>query len=140
MPKPTQYMFKIAFGDFSNDGHGQTDTRVFKSRKPIEAVREAYFAGTSKAPAPHTLCSEYEEDHLQPAALKKLKALRAPLYKGERADVDWIAKYTAWYLNLSDPELEIEEVPERQLPFLHFYGQDEKGRHINFIGYGLFGN
>lgn len=144
MPPKTKYMFQIVFGDFSNDGHGMTETRVFHSLKPIEAVRDAFFAGRTKAPAPDTLCSEYEEDSVPAATVKRLKSLGAPVPKKTAdttwypADIDWMARYTAWYLNLSDPELEVEEVKGPALPALHFYGHDPQGRHINFIGYGLF--
>ena len=36
------------------------------------------------------------------------------------------------------PSLKLQFAPKEEMPTLHFYGCDEKNRHINFVGYGCF--
>ena len=49
-----------------------------------------------------------------------------------------LAEIWIYLINKVDPDLNLKLIQEENIPSLHFYGVDEKGRHINQVGYGLF--
>ena len=131
------YTFKISIGDWSDDGHGKSKDFFFKSNKKIKLVREAYFAAKEKYPTlcPEDFCSDYEDSTVPDEVVEQAKKLG---YEIDPEDfwVDDMANFTAWFIMLGDPELKLTIKPE--VKTLAFYGNDEKKRHISFIGYGLF--
>ena len=56
---------------------------------------------------------------------------------GDPLPVDDMAELWLALLQLADPELQLEIVPDT-IPMLSFSGRDEQGRHIGEVGYGLF--
>jgi hypothetical protein len=48
-----------------------------------------------------------------------------------------MCSYVLWFMTQGDPDLKVSLLPAVET--LSFYGFDEKGRHIGFIGYGLCG-
>ncbi len=141
------YEFKIAIGDWSGDGHGKSDHYTYKTNKPIEEVREAYFSAIKKLGKdyPGTICQNYEDSSVTPEVIAELKerGFTFTRHDDEEDDgtiypyQDGMLELTEWFLKQGDPELKLEGCNEDQ-PTLYFYGYDEKDRHIGYIGYGLF--
>lgn len=134
------YKFRMSIGDWSDDGHGKHEDFIIQSNAPIEIVREAHW----KAPFVtgvniEELCSEYEETHVEDDVVEKLREL------GFEFDSEWgayptpyeMARLWVFLLEKADPYLELEIVTD-DIPSFHFYGVDEKNRHIGQVGYGLF--
>jgi hypothetical protein len=143
----TKYLFTLPIGDWSADGHGECTYVHVESNKPVEEVREAHFKIKEATGVDiHSIASEYEEnrideDHPVISYLKRKRKLNQLLeeddgeyiiYTSEMADL-WIM-----LLQDADPTLELERVEKERIPMLAFYGFDDKGRHINFVGYGTF--
>lgn len=130
----------IWIGDWSGDGHGRCEPVRFAANKPIVDVRAAYFAALAARPdlCPEKFCDGYEDTDIPEATMAALAAAGAPLgdIHGRRPTVRAMAAIVAWFIGLGDPELALAILPEE--PSLHFYGSDDSGRHIGFIGYGLF--
>lgn len=137
-----RHTFQLVLGDWSNDGHGRTQTVMLRADAPIEKVREAFFKAQTLLPEvldPTTMCAEYQETEISEECLRQLKQHKAPRpRKDEGCSLDWLARYTVWFINQGNPKLEVKRVKRETYPTLHFYGMDERGRHIGFIGYGLF--
>ncbi len=142
-----EHTIAIAIGDWSDDGHGKCEYIHFKSNKPIDDVREAYFkAGENHEDLlPENFCSEYEEGTISPEYMAPIleafpgiaEHLEQP-GEGEDyyANVEFMTELVRRFIQLGDPEIQLEKMAEA--PTLHFYGYDEKKRHIGYIGYGLF--
>jgi len=138
--KDKKHVFRLPIGDWSGDGHGvSTDYRIL-SNKPVEAVREAYFAAEQRTGLDLTeVCGEYEEREIKPHLLAAIRAAGLPL---PEENLDWFGpdefvELTLAYLRAGDPELELEVLPFEEM--LMFGGDDPKGRHIGQLGYGLMG-
>ena len=151
--QPTRYTFTIDIGDWSGDGH--SDNRVYhaSATAPIEVVREAYFVAKAAHPTlcPETYCNRYEDDAIRRDVVEALRQHGAPLPEdlepsphSEDAlwgmDADAMAEIVAWFLNLGNPALDVRIDKANAPPRLAFYGCDNRGRHIGFIGYGVTGN
>jgi hypothetical protein len=137
--------FTIKIGDWSGDGHGKCDDFRFKANKPIEDVREAYFAAKKRYPklCPEKFCAKYEDSSVPPDVRAGLRAAGCPLrddasLDGECLSADEMAKIVAWFIGQGDSDLVVVPNDEEPVPMLAFYGDDKKKRHIGFIGYGLF--
>lgn len=140
------YKFSISIGDWSGDGHRYEAIYTFSSNKPVQEVREAFFLAQKIEPklAPDKFCSKYCEHDITAADMKKirkrfpaLKEVPVDEYDGTyTVDPEFMVAFTVEYLKHGDPTLTLtrELEPER----LQFYGKDEKGRHIDSIGYGLW--
>lgn len=130
--------FRIPIGDWSNDGHGKCDYfEATADCDDIEAVREAYFAAKEKFPdlCPEGYCKQYG-DRVLPAHVAE-----AATADGWKQDSDWFGTFefvelVVWFINKGNPALNVKLSPP--IPDLSFYGSDSKGRHISFMGYGLF--
>ena len=90
-----------------------------------------------------TICSGYEEDTITPELVDQIEKLGFTLENSsgickEVIDVAEMARLWVFLLKKADPELELSFVEQPRYPNLHFYGFDEKGRHISPVGYGLF--
>lgn len=137
-PTPTaNYLIRVPIGDWSGDGHGQCEWYTFRASKPVEACRIAYFQARDAHPSidPATWCCEYQDSEVPSDVIEKLQVMGCPTIPA-RFDHRAMAELLAWYLCLGDPELRIELLEEP--PMLPFCGFDEKGRHIDFFGYGMF--
>lgn len=144
---PELYNFRIPIGDWSGDGHGQREWFTATAEKPIKDVREAYFKAKEKLPdiCPEKFCCDYEDGGVKPEIIQKLKDAGAPCPEPDPGFSDDLelgpfemAEIVCWYLNQGDPDLHVALLAEEVVPMLPFYGFDEKERHIDFIGYGLF--
>lgn len=126
---------QIEIGDWSGDGHGKCQTFTFKSNLPAEDVREAYFTAREMYPeiCPETFCDEYEDSVVPEKVRKRAKTLgfKFPRDPGPQD----LAKFTAWFCMLGNPNLSLKLL---KVDRLAFYGVDKKNRHIGFIGYGMF--
>ena len=143
--------FNIAIGDWSDDGHGECRNFLCEADAPIEWLREAYFKlegilGFKLS----DVCGKYREVYMKLEHAERLYELRLisrsqyyniksdnpdPISPEEMADIVIAA------LNMIDGDFKIRHSkPQNRIPDLHFYGFDEHGRHIDFIGYGVFGN
>ena len=68
------YQFHLSIGDWSGDGHGRSEDFTVASNAPVEIVREAHY----KIPEVtgidiEGICSEYEEDEIDPETVQTLK-------------------------------------------------------------------
>ena len=138
MKMAKRYAFRIPIGDWSDDGHGKCDWVDATAAKPVEGVREAYFAAKKNLPeecCPENFCNEYECPKMSPESRKALKAAGCKVPK--EIDSDAMAAIVAWFINQGDPKVDVKlnGKPPEMLPF---YGSDNKKRHIGFMGYGLF--
>ena len=133
-----RYAFMIPIGDWSGDGHSIKEEYHATAAKPIEDVREAYFAAKKKLPpecCPENFCNLYEEPEM---AEESRAALTAAGYNvPEEIDAKAIASIVVWFLNQGDPSADVRLDGERP-EMLPFYGYDKKKRHIGGFGYGLF--
>lgn len=128
-----RYKFQIPIGDWSKDGHGKCDYYDATAAKPIEDVREAYFA--AKAKFPKELCPEEiyrRDDTISDELREKIKSASGLDIDSEIS----MAAYVVWFINQGDPDVKIR-LSKKGIPMLSFYGYDKKKRHISFIGYGF---
>jgi hypothetical protein len=133
-----RHAFRIPIGDWSDDGHGKVEWFDATATKPIEDVREAYFAAKKRLPeacCPENFCEAYGEPEMNSESREALKAAGYKVPK--EMDAEAMAKIVAWFINQGDPSVgvRLDGVPPPMLPF---YGNDKKRRHIGGHGYGLF--
>lgn len=133
----------MSVGDWSNDGHGLHEDYVVKSAKPVEEVREAHFKIKSATGVDiEDICCECQDCGIMNDDYEKLEALGYGFDDREKEmhtlTAEGMAHIWLFLLNLTDPSLKLQFAPKEEMPTLHFYGYDEKNRHINFVGYGCF--
>lgn len=132
-----EYKFEICIGDWSGDGHGQNESFLFGSNKPIEEVREAYFLAKKDF---KNLCPENfaYSDFLSDEEIKIIISTGFILEEEDSCSPEEMARYVAWFCMKGNQELELNYLPGDSFPTLHFYSYDSKKRHIGFIGYKKF--
>jgi len=133
-------MNKIEFpiGDWSGDGHGKCDTYLATTPMSVQEVREAHFAAPSVLGFDiGDICKDYHESEIDESILEKISAV-LPAWDNERME-NTEALFILWIslLNLIDPRLMLTPIESDAEP-INFYGYDEKKRHLNTPGYGLF--
>jgi hypothetical protein len=142
--------FKLILGDWSGDGHGITEVVMMHTNGTLQAVREAYFKAIKKTGIDiGTICQEYEDGSIKEKDWKKLQELG---YKGfNEVDEDYIDDATGdiglepdqwvdmfkWFVKQGDPKVTLSTKADK-VDMFHWYGNDKKGRHLRFFGYGLF--
>ena len=137
------YKFRMSIGDWSDDGHGKYKDFIVESNVPVDVVREAHFAMKDNLGfSIEDICSEYEETVIDIETTKIIKELGF-----EFNDYTENGEYDMWYggmaelwvflLQKVDSNLKLRIIND-DIPDLHFYGFDEKKRHIGQVGYGLF--
>jgi hypothetical protein len=149
MEEPKEYMFSLPIGDWSGDGHDNCNYYYVKSAKPVEEVREAHFRIKEVTGVDiHDICREYEDTFIDRDDYEKLRLLFD--FKADDHDDDYpkeerigmnpddMVKLWILLLNRVDKSLNLVKCEESQM--LPFYGFDEKGRHIGFVGYGTMGD
>ncbi len=136
----TRYAFQIPIGDWSADGHGQCDWFAAEADKPIDKVREAFFAAKEMWPNlnPETFCCDYEDSLLPADIVAGLAEHGVCADETDAFGPEDMAEIVVWFLNQGDKELNVKLTPAAKLPSLAFYGFDKKERHIGGLGYGLF--
>lgn len=136
------YKFRMSIGDWSDDGHGMHEDFIISSNVPVKVVREAHFAMKDELGfSIEDICSEYEDSVIDSEITKTIMELgyefediedgEAGMYPEEMARL-WI-----FLLQKVDANLELKIIKD-EIPAFHFYGFDEKKRHIGQVGYGLF--
>lgn len=141
-----RHHFRIPIGDWSGDGHSHCDWYDATAAKPIEDVREAYFAARKnkklKKVCPEEFCNQYQDATIPKDVWQELERLGAPMPVLEDPedgiDDDCMAALVVWFINQGDPDIDVRLDPKVTVPMLPFYGFDKKKRHIGFMGYGLF--
>lgn len=138
------YQIRLTIGDWSRDGHGQSEVFCVKSNFPVERIREAHFhIEETTGINIEEICSDYGEEEIGSETLTKLKSMGFHFENasgmGEAyISVPEMAKLWVFLLQKADPELQMEIMSDEEIPLLQFYGFDEQGRHISGVGYGLF--
>ena len=137
------YQIRLTIGDWSDDGHGRTADFIVNSNQPVEEVREAHFKIQETTGVDiESICSEYEEDEIDEESVEILKDMGFQ-FSNSTGMGDGItnpaemARLWVFLLQKAEPNLKLE-IQNDDIPNLHFYGLDEKGRHISSVGYGLF--
>lgn len=137
------HKFQLPIGDWSGDGHSQCKWFTVESNKAVEEVLEIHFKGCKEVLDIHSICNNYGDGLVDLAKLPEWARVyfdETRLVKGKawlRDGDDDMARLWLEMLRRTDPTLEVTIVEEDKLPMLPFYGHDEKGRHISFVGYGL---
>lgn len=134
--------FKIPIGDWSGDGHSECIYYTVSSAKSLKEVREAYFLAEEKLPTiihPNNLANYFLETGISDDTIDRLKEYGFVFKDSDNLGSDEIANYVIWFINYGDPACDIK-LEKNADDMLVFYGYDEKGRHIDGFGYGLFGN
>lgn len=138
------YRFRMTIGDFSGDGHGLKQEYIIFSNAPVETVREAHYRIKDVTGVDiENICSEYEDDVLDAENVKRLQKSGYPL-EDVAADgsvcmnAKEMARLWLFLLQKADPALKLTFAEDEEIPDLQFYGFDEKGRHVDFVGYGVF--
>lgn len=144
------YKFNLPIGDWSNDGHGKCKYYLVESNKPVEEVREAHYRIEKVTGIDiHKVASYYEENYIN-----SREVIQAIIDTGfdlinncnefdEEDDYCSFDSYnmaSLWLhlLMCVDKDLELKMATENKVDMLPFYGFDKKGRHIGFVGYGVF--
>ena len=144
VPDASTYPFRfyLPIGDWSSDGHGKCVNVLVKSNVPVEQVREAHFRIKETTGIDiHSFCDGYEDEIVPDEVVEQMNALGFPfeVEEGEDACIqpEEMAALWMFLLQKADPTIRLKEDDE-DIPMLPFYGNDEKGRHIDQVGYGLF--
>lgn len=144
VPDASAYPFRfyLPIGDWSSDGHGKCVNVLVKSNVPVEQVREAHFRIKETTGIDiHSFCDGYEDEIVPDEVVEQMNALGFPfeVEEGEDACIqpEEMAALWMFLLQKADPTIRLKEDDE-DIPMLPFYGNDEKGRHIDQVGYGLF--
>jgi hypothetical protein len=140
----------LAVGDWSNDGHGQCKEFTVEYTGTIERAREAHFNAKNVTGFDLQDFNRQYEDYKMSDDLREICVTHGWTF-AENFDMDdlitgkticlsanAVAQLWVNILNLTDPSLDIKMVAVANLPTLHFYGFDEKRRHLNTPGYGVF--
>lgn len=147
------HVFLMPIGDWSEDGHRQCEYFKIRSNVPVEQVREAHYKIKDATGINiEEICSEYEENIMTPQEAQALNAIGFDTAKIIQNSKDMggyvpngiiltpedMRDIWMFLLQKADPSIRLEAVQEEDIPMLPFYGYDEKDRHIDQVGYGLF--
>jgi hypothetical protein len=144
--------YKFPVGDWSGDGHEACEWYMVKTNASIEDVREAHFSCKEKLGFEiGTIASEYQDNTVDEHIIKILFENKIvteddfcevvegddgkTMYTVESEDIFHIWLKILNYLN---PTLKLVHAKKAELPTINFYGWDEKGRHLETPGYGVF--
>lgn len=144
-----KYRFKFAIGDWSKDGHGQCEYFIVKSNKSVEEVREYHYQ--IKNITGIDIDNMCRKDNIISNENYQLFINLGFDFEAEGMylDIDnnnnlvmycdplLYVKLWMFLLQQVDKTLQIERIIE-DVPMFQFYGVDEKRRHIEASGYGLF--
>ena len=135
--------FYMTIGDWSEDGHGKKARFLIQSNQCIQRVREAHFKIKSKTGIDiEAVCSEYGDDVVSADIVESLTLRGYDVTKDSGLGDGGISpeemmKIWLFLLMETEPSLKLK-ICEDEYPEFHFYGYDEKKRHIGGVGYGLF--
>jgi len=135
------FVFTLPIGDWSDDGHGKCEWFSVRSNKPLQEVREAHFKGRTEILDIEELCSEYEVYSMSADELpeRAREFFDHPNPDGRiPGSPEGMVQLWIEILSRADPGLRLALISKEEAPMLPLYGQDEQGRHISHVGYGLF--
>lgn len=151
--------FYLPIGDWSKDGHGECDNILIESNSSLEDIREAHFKIEEVTGINiHKIASEYEDNTIKSDTCLDLIELGLDInnylsetYEGLTKDnildereyyieSSEMGKLWTDLLNKTDDSLNIVIAENGKIPMIPFYGYDEKGRHMDFVGYGTLGD
>lgn len=138
-----QYEFIMSLGDWSGDGHGRHEDYHIHSNKPVEDVREAHFAIKEQTGIDiEALDAPLMDGKSIPfEVVEKVEATGFPLDRSAVLSDGWwpdhynLLELWLFLLQKVDPTLILNLCAKPEIPTLHFYGFDAKGRHIGQVGY-----
>ena len=142
------YDIKFTLGDYSRDGHGMFDDYIVESNKPVEHLRELHFSCIETLGFDiGDMCRDYEDNQLDESIFdilrehnilddESLYLLQTNEYNIEDPD-ELLGIWLSVLIHL-DPSLTLLVKTPDEIPSMHFYGYDEKRRHLNNPGYGLY--
>lgn len=144
------YKFRLQLGDWSNDGHGHTEDIIFETNKDIVELREHYFQNCNKyGNILEELSSDYQDCYIDEDQIEELTDMGIQVgiellenmnsFESHVVSTDDFADWFVQFMKLDSPDLILERIPKKELPTFHFYGYDDKQRHISFFAYGIFG-
>lgn len=141
------YTIRFPIGDWSDDGHGKCKYFMVKSNMPVKQVREIHFlAPTAVGFNIGQMCSDYECSSLDADIVEKLLAIGIdPKKYGMEDDDDdyWMEPESLvdiWIdiLKYINTGLDLERITKNDYEDINFYGNDDKNRHLETPGYGVF--
>ena len=142
------YDIKFTLGDYSRDGHGMSDDYIVESNKSVEHLRELHFSCINELGFDiGDMCRDYGENQLSESIFDILKENKIlddeSLYLLEFndfviTDPDELLGIWLSILIYLDSSLTLLVKTPDEIPSMHFYGYDEKKRHLNNPGYGLY--
>ena len=132
---------RFPIGDWSDDGHGQCDYYFANTSKNTQDVREAHFKceevfGFNIG----ELACEWEDNFIREDILECLinEGIVGKEFKNSSLDSKAIFKIWLAILNKIDPTLELTSKIDNSYEDINFYGYDDKKRHLDTPGYGVF--
>ena len=143
----------IAIGDWSQDGHNQSENFTYEVNKPVGEMQQAYkdsckkteiqFNHNEKYGGKIKVCTEYEENKIPSDAIKILNdaGINMKQYcdkNGYFNNPEDFAELILEFIKLSLPDLAYKQVgymKREKVPFLNGYWN--KSLNVQF-GYGLF--
>ena len=131
------HWFTVTVGDWSDDGHGKTDTHLINSSLSKHEMETAYKAGAKilGIDMVANLCEEYEDGTVDKGTVDAFKATGLDLYnlsdKWDREEFDEIGKLSARGLWVA-MWLHVCKLGATDLVAFHIDEAD-----INIGGYGL---
>lgn len=154
-----KYMFNMNLGDWSDDGHGKTETRTYGCNKPFKAVVAAYEKACKLLPTeihPDKIFEDYEDHSLTEetyfaifdAGYDMLAGFNEPKERARRerelkdetwetileypqVDKEELGLYVIWFCQKADPKLVFSD--EKVEDLFGYAGIRDN------VGYGLFG-
>lgn len=135
-----QHEIIFELGDWSKDGHNQSDKYKIKSNKPVEELRELHFKFCEQHFKIGDMCREHEERDISDDIKLGLDSLNIS-YKNFEEDTGMGTEQLLiiWLDCLKYIDNTFEYcIIEDDTPTIHFYGFDSKGRHLDVPGYGFY--
>lgn len=150
------HLIQFPIGDFNQEGHGVFHNYMMLSNKTVEEIREIHFKSKKLFGfTPEDICNHYNEykwycerhlDRLKEYDFDVYRDLEIPkgstIVEVDGDDIIYIKMDSTcmvllWkkLLELTDNTLQLTLLTGKRITF---FGFDEKGRHINQVGYGLF--
>ncbi|KKM90773.1 hypothetical protein LCGC14_1235230 [marine sediment metagenome] len=154
-----EHLIRFPVGDWSDDGHGKCHYFIVRSNKPVQELRELHFSCKEKLGFDiGDICRDYEDSELSLDIFDKLQAAGFDIeWNSDPDDDEANTKYSRYFAEMKELTMDPEEVfnlwtdilkfldPDLNLELtvvesddINFYGFDEKKRHLNTPGYGVF--
>lgn len=133
-----QFLIKFSIGNWDGNGHGKCEHFIAESNLPVEELRELHFKCKDVFGfTPGELCSDYKTKLLTDDQAKKLKEFH--VYDGSPQIEGAFEVLKIWILMLKAVDTRFTGMVRKDdAKTMHFVGFDDKGRHLETPGYGLW--